>query len=72
MSDGATPERLADLETRITFMDDALGALSDADATLSRQLLALEQAVHDLRAELASIRVALGHDPHDEPPPPHY
>ncbi len=72
MTIGSIPERLADLETRITFMDDALGALADADATRSRRLLALEQAMHDLRAELASMRTALGDDPHDEPPPPHY
>lgn len=72
MSDDSTPERLADLETRITFLDDALGALGDADVLQARRLLALEQAVHDLRTELASIRIGLGHDPHNEPPPPHY
>lgn len=72
MSNGPTAERLADLETRITFMDDTLVALGDADALQARRLLALEQAVHDLRAELAAIRTGLGDDPHSEPPPPHY
>lgn len=66
------PERLADLEVRLTFMDDTVTALADADALQSRRLLALEQAVRDLRAELASIRTGLAHDPHSEPPPPHY
>lgn len=72
MSDTLITERLADLEVRLTFVDDTVTALANADASQSRRLLALEQAMRDLRAELASIRAALGHDPHSEPPPPHY
>ncbi len=72
MSDNNLQMRLADLETRLTFMDDTVGALADADTMQSRRLLALEQAMKDLRAELASMRAAVGDDPHDEPPPPHY
>lgn len=72
MHDDTLQERLADIETRLTFMDDTVTALADADATQSRRLLALEQAMRDLRAELASMRAALGDDPHNEPPPPHY
>lgn len=72
MSDVPMSERLADLEVRLTFMDDSVSSLVDADATLSRRLMALEQGMRDLRAELASIRNALSDDPHSEPPPPHY
>lgn len=72
MSDTPIADRLADLEVRLTFVDDTVSALADADASQSRRLLALEQAMRDLRAELASIRVGLGDDPHSEPPPPHY
>jgi len=72
MSGAPMSERLADLEVRLTFIDDSVSSLADADAMMSRRLMALEQAMRDLRAELASIRTALGDDPHDEPPPPHY
>ncbi|HET8554362.1 MAG TPA: SlyX family protein [Rhodanobacteraceae bacterium] len=72
MHDDALQERLADLETRLTFMDDTILTLADADALQSRRLLELEQAMHDLRAELASMRAALSDDPRNEPPPPHY
>jgi SlyX protein len=64
--------RLDDLEVRLTFIDDAVNALSGADAEQSRRLAALEQALRDLRGELRAMRSAVGHDPHSEPPPPHY
>lgn len=72
MHDDALQERLADLETRLTFMDDTVSTLADADALQSRRLMELERAMHDLRAELSSMRASLSDDPHDEPPPPHY
>lgn len=72
MNDAALQERLADLETRLTFIDDTVGMLAEADSTQSRRLLALEQAMRDLRSEMTSMRSALGDDPHNEPPPPHY
>lgn len=72
MNGDAMAERLADLEVRLTFIDDSVSSLDDADAMLSRRLMALEQAMRDLRAELASIRTGLSDDPHSEPPPPHY
>lgn len=72
MHDAAVQERLDDLETRLTFIDNTVAALADADATQSRRLLALEQAMRDLRSELVSVRSAMSDDPHDEPPPPHY
>jgi SlyX protein len=65
-------ERLDDQEVRLTFIDEAVNALSNADAEQSQRLLAVEQALRDLRGELRAMRNAMGHDPHSEPPPPHY
>jgi SlyX protein len=70
--DKALDERLEDIEMRLAFLDDAVAGLTDADAMQARRLLGLEQAVQALRTELASMRAALGHDAHAEPPPPHY
>lgn len=64
--------RLEELEVRLTFIDDTVSALAAADAEQAMRLAALERVLHDLRAELASVRTAHGHDPHSEPPPPHY
>jgi SlyX protein len=72
MPDKAMDERLEDIEMRLAFLDDAVAGLTDADAMQARRLLGLEQAVQALRTELASVRTALGHDAHAEPPPPHY
>lgn len=65
-------EKLHDLEMRLTFIDDAVSALSDADADLSKRLIAIEQSLRELRNELTALRDASSHDPHSEPPPPHY
>lgn len=64
--------RFDEMEVRLTFMDDTVQALTSADADLSQRIAALERALRDLRGEMASMRVAQGGDPHDEPPPPHY
>lgn len=75
MSDLPTPDlnrRLEELEVRLTFLDDTVSALAAADAEQAMRLVALERVLHDLRAELASMRTAQGSDPHSEPPPPHY
>lgn len=64
--------RVDDLEVRLTFIDDAVSGLADADAMLAQQVRKLEEAVRDMRAELAALRAAMGHDSHSEPPPPHY
>lgn len=64
--------RLDEMEVKLTFIDDAVQALTAADADQSQRLAALERALRDLRGEVASMRVAQGDDPHDEPPPPHY
>lgn len=65
-------QRLVELEVRLAFIDDAVQALVAADAEQSIRIATLERMVRDLRSELASVRTGQGHDPHSEPPPPHY
>jgi SlyX protein len=70
--DGALERRLDEMEVKLTFIDEAVQALTAADAEQSQRIAALERAMRDLRGELSSMRVAQADDPHDEPPPPHY
>jgi SlyX protein len=65
-------QRLDEMEVKLTFIDEAVQALTTADADQSQRIAALERALRDLRGEVASMRIAQGDDPHDEPPPPHY
>lgn len=65
-------ERLDDMELRLTFLDDAVSSLGDSEAMQSQRLLQLENALTELRRELASLRTSLSDDVADEPPPPHY
>jgi SlyX protein len=67
-----TDERFEELETRLTFLDDAVAALGDSEVQQSRRLQRLELALAELRGELAALRASLSDDVHDEPPPPHY
>lgn len=68
----STEQRLTELEVRLAFIDDAVQALVAADAEQSVRIATLERLVRDLRSELQSVRLGQGHDPHSEPPPPHY
>jgi len=72
MSDDSPQQRLTELEVRLTFIDDTVSALASADAELSVRVAALEEVIRGLRSELSSLRTSQGHDPHSEPPPPHY
>jgi SlyX protein len=65
-------ERLDDMELRLTFLDDAVTSLGDSEAMQSQRLLQLENALTELRRELASLRTNLADDVQSEPPPPHY
>ncbi len=64
--------RLDEMEVKLTFIDEAVQALTAADADQSQRIAALERALRDLRGEMASMRAGQADDPHDEPPPPHY
>ncbi|TAL71518.1 MAG: hypothetical protein EPN56_06860 [Rhodanobacter sp.] len=65
-------ERIADLEVRLTFIDNTVQALSSADAEQALRMVELERLVHQLRQELQAVRTNEAPDPHLEPPPPHY
>ncbi|WP_426689095.1 SlyX family protein [Rhodanobacter ginsengiterrae] len=71
-TDDMLGQRLDEMEVKLTFIDEAVQALTHADADQSQRIAALERALRDLRGEMASMRVAQGSDAHDEPPPPHY
>ena len=64
--------RLDEVEVKLAFIDDAVQALTSADAGQSQRIALLERALRDMRGEMAAMRVSQGDDPHDEPPPPHY
>jgi SlyX protein len=68
----ALARRLDEMEVKLTFIDEAVQALTTADADQSQRIAVLERALRDLRGEMASMRIAQGDDPHNEPPPPHY
>jgi SlyX protein len=72
MSDDSLQQRLTELEVRLTFIDDTVNALASADAEQAVRIAALERTIRDLRNELSTVRLSQGHDPHSEPPPPHY
>lgn len=67
-------ERLVELETRLSFLDDLTGSLNATVAAHEQHLQQLQSAVRHLRAELMATRSALAsaQDAREEPPPPHY
>jgi SlyX protein len=64
--------RIAELESRISFQELALTEMSDALAQVriesARYAELLKQALGDMR----TMRTMLNDDPGIEPPPPHY
>lgn len=70
--------RLADLETRLAFQEQALGELSDALAAARREEAQTALLLHRALDELRQMRLSLStspygaSDPSSEPPPPHY
>ncbi len=70
-------QRLVDLETRLTFQEQALQELSDALAAArdaeSRNALQLHRALEDLRQMRSALAASpVTGDAASEPPPPHY
>ena len=72
MSASSLEQRLAELEVKLTFIDDTVAALAGSETEQAQRILALERMIRELRLELAALRGAQSHDPHSEPPPPHY
>ena len=70
-------QRLADLETRLAFQEQALVELSDALAAArseeARTALLLHRALEELQAIRSTLSSApMTGDASQEPPPPHY
>lgn len=72
MSPTPPDERMNELELKLTFLDDAVASLNDSEVQQSQRLMQLENALTELRRELAALRTSLSDDVRDEPPPPHY
>lgn len=65
--------RIEELETRLTFQEQALIELSDALADARVEIARHEAALRRVVEELKSARGSgVSADPADEPPPPHY
>jgi SlyX protein len=64
--------RIEELEVKLTFLDDTVHALAEADADQSQRIAALERALRELRGEISLMRSSQSDDARDEPPPPHY
>ena len=75
--DEAIARRLADLETRLAFQEQALQELSDALAEARQEEARNALRLHRALDELRQLRSALAATPvtrdvGSEPPPPHY
>ena len=68
----AHDDRVTELEVRLAFIDDALMALTEAEAQQTQRMQAIERTLAQLRVELDALRTALAEDVRSEPPPPHY
>lgn len=65
-------QRLAELETRVAFQDQALTEMSDALAAARMEVARNTETLQRALADLKQVRTQLYADPGDEPPPPHY
>lgn len=73
----ALDARLAELETRLAFQEQALSELSDAVAEARREEARTALLLHRALDELRQLRLSMAAgpyaaDPSTEPPPPHY
>lgn len=64
-------DRLIDLETRLTHLDDTLEALDSVVIAQQDRIERLERAIERLLSDQQSLRDALPDDI-DNKPPPHY
>lgn len=64
-------DRLIDIESRISFFEDAQQQMSDVIARQEKELERLGRRVHDLEEQLRQVIPLLVAEPGNEPPP-HY
>ncbi|MFT3762352.1 MAG: SlyX family protein [Pseudoxanthomonas sp.] len=65
-------QRLIEMETRLTFQEQALNELSEALADARAESARTNGLLRSLLEDLGKLRASLHADPADEPPPPHY
>lgn len=65
-------KRLDELEVRFAFLEQTMHTL-DATVTGHDRLLGeMREAFARMRGELSHVKIALAHNQHDEPAPPHF
>jgi SlyX protein len=65
-------EQLADLQSRLAFLDDAVSEITRANLAQDQRIRQLEEEVKTLRQQLRASSGSPVADPGDETPPPHY
>jgi SlyX protein len=65
-------ERLIELETRITFQEEAIQALNDTVVRQQREIDQLTRMVKLINHQLRGFNEGLSSGPDNETPPPHY
>ncbi len=65
-------DRIVELETKVSFQEQALVELSDALARQQREIDALEKALRELHAQFTAALPSLVATAAEETPPPHY
>ncbi len=65
-------QRLIEMETRLTFQEQALSELSEALADARDESARNANLLRHLLDDLSKLRAGLYDSPADEPPPPHY
>lgn len=70
--DATLEQRLIELETRLSFQEQALAELSEALAASRKEAARTAELLERVMDELRQPRGDLYPDPASEPPPPHY
>ncbi len=70
--DRSLEQRLVEMETRLTFQEQALSELSEALADARAESARNANLMRHLLEDLGKLRASLYENPADEPPPPHY
>ena len=65
-------QRVAELEVRVAFQEQALTEMSDALAEARTEVARNTEMLQRALTDLKQVRTQLYADSGDEPPPPHY
>lgn len=65
-------ERIAELESRVAFQEDAIDKLSDVIARQDIELVQLKELVLSLHKQIKLMDLSNPTSNGEEPPPPHY